>query len=160
VVQLMKWKLLWSVALAILSACTTNRSPADSQRYDIALEEARDDAAVNCVGRVECDAVWQRTLEFVTQHSATKIWRVNQTSIETGKPCEFGVLYIWASRTVLSNDVDRSTIRIKGLCRGMYTSDGTPAWMYETCAELIMQAAKDYHVYVTNAYPEAGAGSK
>ena len=30
----------------------------------------------------------------------------------------------------------------------------------DTHAELIMQAAKDYHVYVTNAYPEAGAGPK
>ena len=156
----MKSKLLLSIAVASLCACTTSRSPIDSQSYDIALDEARDDASISCVGRVACDTMWQRTLEFVTHHSATKIWRVNQTSIETGKPCEFGVLYIWASRTAAGDAIGSSTIRIKGLCRGMYSSDGTPAWMYGKCAELITQAEREYHLYVTSSNPDAGAESR
>ena len=156
----MKSKLLLSIAVASLCACTTSRSPIDSQRYDIALDEARDDASISCVGRVACDTVWQRTLEFVTHHSATNIRRANKTTIETGEPHESGVLYIWASRTAAGDAIGSSTIRIKGLCRGMYSSDGTPAWMYVKCAELITQAEREYHLYVTSSNPDAGAESR
>jgi hypothetical protein len=153
----MKRRLLLMMAVASLSACTTSGSPIDSHRYELALDEARNDASVDCVGHVACDAMWQRTREFVTQHSVTNIIRANKTVIETAEPHESGVLYLWASRTLMGDGIGSSTIRVKGLCRGMYTADGDPAWMYVTCAELITQAEREFRQFAAGA--DAGKGA-
>lgn len=156
-----RWKrIILTIAVASLGACTTSRSSIDAQHYEIALDEARDDASIGCVGRVACDAAWQRTREFVTRHSATNIRRANEITIETGVPHESGVLYLWASRTAAGDGIDSATIRVKGLCRGMYTSDGAPAWMYVTCAELITQAEKEFRHFVASTDSGEGAVSK
>jgi len=156
-----RWKrIVLMIAVASLGACTTSRSSIDGQHYEIALDEARNDASIGCVGRVACDAAWQRTREFVTQHSVTNIRRANETTIETGEPHESGVLYLWASRTATGDGIGSSTIRVKGLCRGMYTSDGAPAWMYVTCAELITQAEKEFRHFVASTDSGEGAVSK
>jgi len=153
----MKRRLLLMMAVASLSACTTSGSPIDSHRYELALDEARNDASVDCVGHVACDAMWQRTREFVTQHSVTSIVRANKITIQTAEPHESGVLYLWASRTLMGDGIGSSTIRVKGLCRGMYTTDGDPAWMYVTCAELITDAEREFRQFAAAADPGKGA---
>jgi hypothetical protein len=155
----MKRGLLLMIAVVSLGACTTGGLLIDSRRYEVALDEAHDDASILCVGRVACDAMWQRTREFVIQRSATNITRANQIIIETAEPHESGVLYLWASRTVTGNSTDSSTIRVKGLCHGMYTSDGAPAWMYVTCAELITQAEKEFRHFVASTDSGEGTAS-
>ncbi len=67
---------------------------------------------------------------------------------------------MWASRSVAGDAIGVSTIRIKGLCRGMYNSDGAPAWMFARCAGLITQAEREYHIYITGAHPDSGSGSR
>ena len=153
----MKRRLLLMMAVASLEACTMGGSSIDSHRYEVALDEARDDASIDCVGQVACDAMWQRTREFVTQHSMTNIIRANKTAIETAGPHESGVLYLWASRTLMGDGIGSSTIRVKGLCRGMYTTDGDPAWMYVTCAELITDAEREFRQFAAAADPGKGA---
>ena len=153
----MKRRLLLMMAVASLGACTTSGSPIDSHRYEVALDEARDDASIDCVGQVACDAMWQRTRKFVTQHSVTNIIRANKIAIETAEPHESGVLYLWASRTLMSDGIGSATIRVKGLCRGMYTTDGDPAWMYVTCAELITHAEREFRQFAAGADPGKGA---
>jgi len=153
----MKRRLLLMMAVASLEACTMGGSSIDSHRYELALDEARDDASIDCVGQVACDAMWQRTREFVTQHSMTNIIRANKTAIETAEPHESGVLYLWASRTLMGDGIGSSTIRVKGLCRGMYTTDGDPAWMYVTCAELITDAEREFRQFAAAADPGKGA---
>jgi hypothetical protein len=153
----MKRRLALMMAVAGLGACTMSGSPIDSHRYEVALDVARDDAAIDCVGQVVCDAMWQRTREFVKQHSVTNIIRANKTVIETAEPHESGVLYLWASRTLMGDGTGSSTIRVKGLCRGMYTTDGNPAWMYVTCAELITHAEREFRQFSAGADPGKGA---
>jgi hypothetical protein len=152
----MKRRLLSVMAVASLEACTMSGSPMDSHRYEIALDEARDDASIDCVGQAACDAMWQRTLEFVKQHSVTNITRENKTVIETAEPHESGVLYLWASRSPIGDGIGSSTIRVKGLCRGMYTTDGDPAWMYVPCAALIMSAEREFRQFAAGAAPGKG----
>jgi hypothetical protein len=74
----MKQGLLLMIAVVSLGACTAGGSLIDSRLYEVALDEAHDDASIRCEGRVACDAMWQRTREFVMQRSATNIIRANQ----------------------------------------------------------------------------------
>jgi len=156
----MKRGLLLMIAVASLGACTTGGLLIDSRHYEVALDEAHDDASIRCVGRVACDVMWQRTRDFVKQRSATSIIRANQTTIETAEPHESGVLYLWASRIAAGDGTDSSIVRVKGLCHGMYTSDGNPAWMYVTCTELITQAEKAFRQFVNSTDQVESAGAK
>ena len=156
----MKQGLLLMIAVASLGACTTGGLLIDSRHYEVALDEAHDDASIRCVGRVACDVMWQRTREFVMQRSATNIIRANRTTIETAEPHESGVLYLWASRIAAGDGTDSSIVRVKGLCHGMYTSDGNPAWMYVTCAELITQAERAFRQFVNGTDQAEGAEAR
>jgi hypothetical protein len=104
--------------------------------------------------------MWQRTREFVIQRSATNIIRANQITIETVEPHESGVLYLWASRIATGEGTDSSTIRVKGLCHGMYTSDGNPAWMFVTCGEVITQAEEAFRQFANGTDQVVGAGDQ
>ncbi len=57
------------------------------------------------LGRTSCEAIWKRTRDYVARYSATRISREDDTAIETERPHEFGVLYLWASRTLVPGEI-------------------------------------------------------
>jgi hypothetical protein len=81
----------------------------------------------------------------VAQHSAARILRADDAIIETKKPHQFGVVYIWASRTPASDDPGSSIIKLNVMCRGMYESDGSRGWMYGTCARQVVEVDRAFH---------------
>ncbi|WP_244106151.1 hypothetical protein [Paraburkholderia phenazinium] len=106
------------------------------------LEEAREQASVTCSSRTACDQIWNRTRLYVQLNSRTRISRLNDSVIETAAPHESGIAYFWAMRT--TDDSGTTTVRIKGMCRGMYASNGDPAWTYGTCAEQIRRVEMSF----------------
>jgi len=105
------------------------------QQSERELAHAREQAAVECRAQQVCDQIWARTRAFVAEHSPTHIRRADGFAIETDRPHEFGVAYFWAERVL--RDDGSTRIRLKGLCRGMYNSDGGPGWTYRQCAPQI-----------------------
>ncbi|WP_322047341.1 hypothetical protein [Paraburkholderia sp. J67] len=122
-----------SLVLALtLVACATDASRSAFRRSEADLEAAREQAQVECADSQACAQAWGRARLFVQRHSVTPIERLDDDTIETRMPHEFGVAYFWATR--LTADDGTAVIRLKGLCRGMYSDDGGPGWTYRTCA--------------------------
>ncbi|MFM0725942.1 hypothetical protein PQQ53_19960 [Paraburkholderia strydomiana] len=130
----------------IVAGCSTEARIASHRDTEIALEKARDLAYVDCSARVDCGQLWKRTRLYVAQRSVTPIRHADDTTIETAEPHQFGAVYVWATRT--SDASGMSTIRIKGICRGMYRTDGTPGWLYGTCAEQIRAVETDFRPFI------------
>ncbi|CAB3751187.1 hypothetical protein [Paraburkholderia solisilvae] len=127
--------------LPLFASHAQNRA-ASFRQTEIELAQAREQASFVCADEDACDRTWERVQTYVEQHSATRIVRISDTAIETGMPHQFGVAYFWAERT---RDSDGAThIRLKGMCRGMYTSDGGPGWTYATCATQIAAAESGF----------------
>jgi hypothetical protein len=137
-----------AVALLTISVagCNTEARVAAHRETEIALEKAREVAYVDCSTPIDCDRLWTRTRLYVAQRSVTPIRRADDTAIETAEPHEFGAVYVWATRSSDANGV--STIRIKGICRGMYRTDGNPGWLYGTCAEQIRSVETDFRPFM------------
>ncbi|HTH60830.1 MAG TPA: hypothetical protein VL689_11830 [Paraburkholderia sp.] len=57
-------------------------------------------------------------------------------------PHEFGIAYFWAARSTASNGT--VTIRLKGMCRGMYDMNGGPGWLYRSCAAQLRDAQREF----------------
>ncbi|WP_157025496.1 hypothetical protein [Paraburkholderia heleia] len=57
-------------------------------------------------------------------------------------PHEFGIAYFWAVRQMAADGT--TTIRLKGMCRGMYSTGNGPGWLYARCAEQILQAQLEF----------------
>ncbi|WP_260858689.1 hypothetical protein [Paraburkholderia sp. BCC1885] len=135
--------LLTAVSLA---SCTTANQMIAFRNSETQLQEAREQAWVTCSSRAVCDQIWNRTRLYVERYSRTPISRLNDSVTETETPHEFGIAYFWAERA--TDDRGTTTIRLKGICRGMYASDGDPAWMYGTCADQIRRAEMNFRKVV------------
>ena len=125
-----------------LAACTTANQMIAFRNTETQLQAAREQAWVTCSSRTACDQIWNRTRLYVQLYSKTPISRLNDSVIETEAPHESGVAYFWAERT--TDDSGTTTVRLKGMCRGMYASDGDPAWTYGICADQIRRAETNF----------------
>jgi hypothetical protein len=125
-----------------LAACTTASQMVAFRNTETQLQEAREQAWVTCTSRTACDQIWNRTRLYVQLYSRTPISRLNDSVIETEAPHESGIAYFWAERT--TDDRGTTTVRVKGMCRGMYASDGDPAWTYRICADQIRRAEMNF----------------
>lgn len=135
-------KALLLLMTAGFAACTTPDQMAAFRNTETQLQEAREQATVTCSSRAACDEIWNRTRLYVQLYSRTQISRLDDSVIETEAPHESGVAYFWAER--ISNDSGTTTVRLRGMCRGMYASDGDPAWTYGTCADQIRRAEMNF----------------
>lgn len=130
----------------IVAGCSTEARLAAHRDTEIALQRARELARVDCSSHADCERLWSRTRLYVAQRSVTPIRHADDTTIETAEPHMFGAVYVWATRTTNASGV--STIRIKGMCRGMYRADGNPGWLYRTCAEQIRSVETDFRPFI------------
>lgn len=133
-----------AITLVSLAACTTGFTGQDDLRQEAELQVANDQATLSCVGENSCDAIWQRTRSYVAHHSAATIRRADKAIIETNIPHQFGVVYMWASRTAVSDDPVSSIIKLHVMCRGMYESDGSRGWMYRDCARQVVEVDRGF----------------
>ncbi len=133
--------------IATLSACTAYRDTRRGEnvafrRSETELAARREQSAIRCSAPDDCAQAWTRALVFVQRHSPTPIERATDDTIETRMPHEFGIAYFWAVRQRAADGT--TTIRLKGLCRGMYSSDNGPGWLYARCAEQLEEAQLDF----------------
>jgi hypothetical protein len=145
----MKRAIALAATFATLTACTGNWIHNDTRAGDAELQAAQALAEVDCVGQRACERLWKRTREYVVRQSLTQIKRSDDSVIETAQPHEFGILYIWASKEPLSNGPSAWAIRLNVMCRGMYKSDGSRGWLYESCARQVEQAERGFRPYTT-----------
>jgi hypothetical protein len=135
-------KVLFLLMTAGLVACTTANQMIAFRSTETQLQEAREQAWVTCSSRMACDEIWNRTRLYVQLYSRTPISRLDDSVIETEAPHESGIAYFWAERT--TDEGGTTTVRLKGMCRGMYASDGDPAWTYGICADQIRHAEMNF----------------
>lgn len=126
----------------MLAACATDASREAFRHTETELEEAREQGAIECTAPGDCAQAWSRARCFVQQHSPTPIERVTDDTIETRMPHEFGVAYFWVWRAPAADG--KTTIHLKGMCRGMYDTDGGPGWTYRGCAAQLRDAQLDF----------------
>jgi hypothetical protein len=141
----MKRATLLAITLVSLAACTTGLTRNDDYRQEVELQVANEQASVSCFGPKSCDVIWQRTKSYVVQHSAALIRRADDAIIETKIPHQFGVVYVWASRTPSSDNPASSIIKLHVMCRGMYESDGSRGLMYGNCARQVVDVERRFH---------------
>lgn len=154
----MNTQLVLLLAVAGLSACSTQARVDALRNSETQLLQARAQAWVSCAARAECDRLWSLTKEYVAQRSVTPIRRADDTAIETAEPHTFGAVYVWATRT--TDDTGTSTIKLKGMCRGMYRADGNPGWLYKSCAQQICAVETEFRGYVGVASQGRGSASR
>lgn len=141
----MKRATLLAITLLSLAACTTGFKRQDDSKQEAELQAANEEASVSCVGQTSCDVIWQRTRSYVAAHSVGIIQRADDAIIETKIPHQFGVVYIWASRTPSPDDPASSIIKLRVMCRGMYESDGSRGWLYGNCARQVIEVERGFH---------------
>lgn len=129
------------LVLTTLAACATQADNEVFRKTEIELAAVRERAAIECSTSRACSLAWSRTRVFVQSHSPTPVERVTDESIETRMPHEFGVAYFWAAR---ETSAAGTTIRLKGMCRGMYSTDGGPGWTYAHCAEQLRRVQFEF----------------
>lgn len=131
------------VMLAVmLAACATDSGRSAFRHTETELEAAREQAAIECATPGDCALAWERARAFVQLHSPTPIERITEATIETRMPHEFGVAYFWAARETAADGT--TTIRLKGMCRGMYSTDNGPGWMYRDCSAQLREAQLEF----------------
>lgn len=133
--------------IASVSACTTYRDTHHEEyvafrRSETELEARREQSVIRCAAADDCAQAWTRARVFIQQHSPTPIERATDETIETRMPHEFGIAYFWAVRQRAADGT--MTIRLKGLCRGMYSTDNGPGWLYARCAEQLEEAQLEF----------------
>jgi hypothetical protein len=145
--EMKNWRLAaLALQIIMMAGCNTQARIAATRSTEIALGNARNVARVDCSRPAECERLWHRTELYLAQRSAAPIRHADDTSIETAVPHTFGTIYVWATRTIDAGGV--STIRIIGMCRGMYRADGSPGWLYQTCAEQIRAVETDFRSFI------------
>jgi hypothetical protein len=127
---------------ALLAACASDASREAFRHTETGLEAAREQAAIQCTTPGDCAQAWSRTRAFVQLHSPTPIERITDETIETRMPHEFGVAYFWAARETAADGT--TTIRLKGMCRGMYSTDNGPGWLYGPCAAQLRETQLEF----------------
>ncbi|KAK45587.1 hypothetical protein BG58_16490 [Caballeronia jiangsuensis] len=156
----MKKRAIYAILLAALCACASEERWNRFEQTESALMQAREFASVDCSGTYECTQRWERTRQYVARYSATRIYRADQSEIETGRPLEAGVVYLWATRTPAGPGSERARIRLKGMCKGMYGMDGGPGLLYAQCAAQIRSIETNFRGFVVApvAGPAGDAG--
>ncbi|CAH2796572.1 MAG: FIG00462646: hypothetical protein [uncultured Paraburkholderia sp.] len=135
-----------ALLMMAMAGCSTEGRYTANRATEIALEHARESARVDCTAPADCERLWKRTELYVAQRSSTPIRHSDETRIETAEPHTFGALYVWASRTASPGGA--STIRLKGMCRGMYRADGTPGWLYDSCADQVRAVEAGFRAFI------------
>jgi hypothetical protein len=133
----------------MLAACASPAREAAFRREEVALFEARQQAAVRCELRVDCEAAWARAREFVVAHSTSRIIRADDTLIETARPHSFGFVYLAALKG--PTDDGHTLIQLKAMCRGMYDTNGNAGLLYSTCANSIVAIEADFRAWMNTA---------
>jgi len=146
----MRYRILYAAWLLSLAACSSDERWNRFRETEPLLAEARELASIECSGLEECTARWERTRQYVTRYSATRIRHADAAEIETGRPLEAGVVYLWATRTPAAGNGDHARISLKGMCRGMYGMDGGPGWLYASCASQIRSIEMKFRNYVVS----------
>lgn len=144
----MKRRAICAILLAGLGACASEARWTRFEQTEAALMQAREFASVDCSGISECTQRWERTRQYVARYSATRIRRADQAQIETGRPLEAGVVYLWATRTAVDPGSERARIRLKGMCKGMYGMDGGPGLLYTQCAAQIRSIETNFRGFI------------
>jgi hypothetical protein len=137
------------VALSALAGCATQARLDAFRQSEIQLQEARQQAFVECTTEQQCLRAWTLARSYVEARSGTQIRRADDSVIEAAAPHTFGVAYFWAEKDSAGGV---STIHLKGMCRGMYSSDGGPGWMYASCAEQIREAEMQFRSFLGEAH--------
>ena len=141
--RFLQYRTLPAISLAVLlCACAADASREAFRRSETELEAARERGSIECATPGDCELAWKRARQFVQTHSPTPVERQTDDAIETRMPHEFGVAYFWAARLVTEDGT--TVIRLKGLCRGMYRSDGGPGWTYWDCASQLRNAQIEF----------------
>ncbi len=138
------------VASAVLAGCAAQDASESFRQTETRLQEARDLASADCATPAQCARKWALARAYVEQHSPTRIERADERVIEVAVPHEWGVAYFQAEKVDAGDG--RATIRLKGMCRGMYRSEGGPAWLYASCAEQIREAQAQFRRFVDGAH--------
>lgn len=138
-----------------LSACISAAGP-EYRSTEIELYEARHVATVACTNSEQCEIAWRRTEQYIAQSSSTPVVVSDGTTIKTRTATEWGMPYFYALRG-LEDDGTR-TIRIRGMCRGMYLADARPGPLYRSCAKTIARVERGFRDFV-NGSSEAIAPS-
>lgn len=138
------FRALLTISLAaLLAACAGDARRDDAfRRSETELAAARERGSVACTTSAGCEQAWRRARLFVLTHSTTPVERETDDAIETHAPHAFGVAYFWAARVTTANGT--TVIRLKGLCRGMYQSDGGPGLSYRRCADQLRDAQAEF----------------
>lgn len=127
---------------AMLAACATDARLDAFRLTETGLAAARKQAAIQCTMPGDCARAWNRARAFVQLHSPTPIERITNETIETRMPHQFGVAYFWVARETAADGT--TTIRLKGMCRGMYSTDNGPGWLYGRCADQLREAQLEF----------------
>ena len=133
---------LASLLASLLAACATDASREAFRQTETGLQAIREQAAIHCAAPVDCAQAWSRARVFVQLHSPTRIARISDEAIETRMPHEFGVAYFWAVRETAADGT--ATVRLKGMCRGMYSTNNGPGWLYRSCAAQLRDAQLEF----------------
>ncbi|MFM0326562.1 hypothetical protein [Caballeronia glebae] len=144
----MRKRAICTILLFELGACASQERWNRFEQTEAALMKAREFASVDCSGIDECTQRWERTRQYVARYSATHIRLADQTEIETGRPLEAGVVYLWATRTPAGTGSERARIRLKGMCKGMYAMDGGPGLLYAQCAAQIRSIETNFRGFI------------
>ncbi|WP_250538916.1 MULTISPECIES: hypothetical protein [unclassified Caballeronia] len=144
----MRKQCMGTVLLLGLAACASDARWNQFRQTEPTLVEAREFATIDCSGSDECAQRWDRTRQYVARYSATRIRHADAAAIETGRPLEAGVVYLWATRTPAAPGSGRARISLKGMCRGMYGMDGGPGWLYAQCASQIRSIEMNFRGFV------------
>ncbi|VWC74040.1 hypothetical protein BLA17378_03472 [Burkholderia aenigmatica] len=142
----MKLEWLAMGVLLILGACASDERMATFRQSETQLLKLRQIASLPCATQAACDHAWQLTQRYVENRSSTRITRFDAEVIETAQPHLAGNVYLWASRVALSRG--GWLIRIKAMCKGMYSSDGGPGWRYDVCVAQILEIEGGFQSFV------------
>lgn len=123
--------------LLMLSACASDERMARFRQSETQLLTLRQTASLPCATQAAYDRAWQFTRRYVENRSSTRITWSDAEVIETAPSHLAGNVSLWASRVALSEG--GWLIRIKGMCKGMYSSDGGPGWRYDVRAAQILE---------------------
>ncbi|MFT4069392.1 hypothetical protein [Paraburkholderia sp.] len=135
------------VCAALVAGCANPARDAAFRHEEGALFDARQQAAVRCEPRIDCEAAWARARAFIEARSASRIVRENDALIETALPHSFGFVYLAASKG--QTDEGHTLIWLKAMCRGMYDTDGNAGLLYSTCADSIVAIEAEFHAWMT-----------
>ncbi|NML31204.1 hypothetical protein HHL14_10195 [Paraburkholderia sp. G-4-1-8] len=131
---------------ACVGGCANPAREAAFRHEEVAIYEARQQAAVHCEPGVDCEAAWALARAFIKAHSVTRIVRADDMAIETALPHSFGFVYLAASKG--QADDGRTLIRLKAMCRGMYDTAGEAGLLYSTCAHSIVAIEAEFHAWM------------